>query len=1389
MGMPMGLWAHIGPGKGGNKPTNDKGLAAGCLNPENSAALELNNVRTIIYAGGDMWWDRNSRTARYEIPKGSGKHSLYLGSLWVGGISDDNTLKVAAQRYSENGPDFYTGPLSTNGDASIEAETCKEFDKIWKITRAEVARHRLCTQKPDLPDCEGYLANIPQSILDWPAISFADNDPASSGNLPSVQYHYAPFIDVDDNGDYNPEGGDYPAYDLDGKADCQNNRTPFLYGDETLFWIFNDKGNYHYETQSNPIGLEVRAQAFAFATNDEINNMTFYNYEIINRGTTTLKECYFGVNTDADLGYEKDDFVGCDVMRGFGYVYNGDENDAVGNAPTATQYGTHPPAVGIDFFEGPYADPNNKDDVFDINDTETWYALNGVGYGDGIKDNERIGMRRFIYYRSDGSALSDPEAGIEYYNLLRGLWKNGAFMVFGGTGYPGNTSPTMLRADFMYPGDSDPYDWGTKGVDPQFEWTQKNPCPGCDEGQPGDYRFVQSAGPFLLKPGAVNDITTGAVWARAYQGLAFESVELVRKADDKAQQLFDNCFKILNGPDAPDVTVQELDRELILYWTNSELSNNRMNTYAEEDYSIPESQVPDKEDREYKFQGYLVYQVINGSITAEERHDLNKARLIAQCDLRDFDAQGNAIGTLVNYTVDQDLGINMPQVEVQGSNEGIFQSLRVTEDAFAAGADKRLVNHKTYHFLVLAYAYNSFKKYDPNDVNGLDGQKKPFLAGRKSAMGAIQASSGIPHITAPETYGTVINSFYGDMPEITRIEGNGNGGNLADLSPETEAALLQPPYYAEQATYRRGAGPVKIKVVDPLALEKGTYYLALTGPIQSTGPFKMLRVTSRWALLNAEMDTLALSDNDLSINTEQLLFDKKTQAFIGISVVVQQSKQPGNDREVNNGFLATGMEMENMADVYMGFVPDNDIIPTLNWILSGNQNSGEPGILPDNSMDRSESYEKASIGNGGSLAPFILTSYGPDAPGWDYNIPTSAYKPDMLQSIDLVLTADKSKWSRVPVLETAGDAVKAYKHPDLLDDQGILPRKLDLRRSPSVDKSGNFATDNGTQTGNLLSGASGDPEAANYISEWGMGWFPGYAISIETGERLNLAFGEDSYLAFANGRDMLFNPTGVSPNASPDLGQVLSELGDAVLGGKHFIYVFGSNVAYASKYLATPRYDAGASAMELFKQSEAVLQGPGTLAQRLERSDSLKALVMRSAMWTGIPVALTGRSWLSGELRVRMRVSKPYMQYGTYAHDQVAEPKNDNQPLYRFSLDGMAPATQQPGAALSALDLINVVPNPYYAYNVYEKDQLDNRVRITNLPPECTVSIYNVSGTLIRRFNKGTNNITSLDWDLTNYAHVPIASGIYIIHIKVPGVGERVIKWFGVLRPTDLSDF
>src|SRR6187401_2911455 len=56
-------------------------ILASCQPSSAQTDLDINNVRTLIFINGDMWWDLVS-TATYEVPKGSGKTSLYAGAIW-----------------------------------------------------------------------------------------------------------------------------------------------------------------------------------------------------------------------------------------------------------------------------------------------------------------------------------------------------------------------------------------------------------------------------------------------------------------------------------------------------------------------------------------------------------------------------------------------------------------------------------------------------------------------------------------------------------------------------------------------------------------------------------------------------------------------------------------------------------------------------------------------------------------------------------------------------------------------------------------------------------------------------------------------------------------------------------------------------------------------------------------------------------------------------------------------------------------------------------------------------------------------------------------------------------------------------------------------------------
>jgi hypothetical protein len=241
---------------------------------------------------------------------------------------------------------------------------------------------------------------------------------------------------------------------------------------------------------------------------------------------------------------------------------------------------------------------------------------------------------------------------------------------------------------------------------------------------------MQSAGPFTLKPGAVNYITVGIPWARATSGGPFASVELLRVVDDKAQALFDNCFKVIDGPNAPDLAFQELDREFIVYISNSPSSNNYKESYTEFDPNIiqPHPTEPTKRsDSLYRFEGYQIFQLKNERVSVESLKDANLVRLVAQFDKK------NGISKLVNYYFDESIGATVPVVEVRGGDNGIQHSFKITQDAFATG-DVRLVNHKQYYFMAIAYAHNEYMPYtdEPGVLGGLFGQKLPYLAGRKT---------------------------------------------------------------------------------------------------------------------------------------------------------------------------------------------------------------------------------------------------------------------------------------------------------------------------------------------------------------------------------------------------------------------------------------------------------------------------------------------------------------------------------------------------------------------------------------------------------------------------------------------------------------------------------
>lgn len=402
-----------------------------CNSPSAQTTLDINNVSVGLLNGGDSFWDLSD--SHYEYPKGSGKNVLFAGALWMGGIDALGQLHVAAQTYRQSGSDFFPGPINDDGTLTTTNETCANFDRFWQVLGSDVEDFKTAFE---VSEGSIDIAEIPESILKWPG---RNNPHFTDFDLP-IDQDLAPFWDLNNDAEYNALDGDFPVIDSDNSE----------YADQMIWWIYNDVGNTHGESGGEKIGMEVKVMAYAYETEDYLNNTTFYQNTITYYGSSSIYDFYLGLMIDPDLGGFDDDYIGCDTIQNMGYAYNGDSEDS--------QYGSDSPLVGVKFLSG-----------FNQN----------VG--------EEISMSSFLSYNNDFTVTGNPETVNHYYSYLKAEWKDGSPVTFGDNGY-GGTIPT----NFAYPGNpSDPNAWSE-----------------CSEGNnPADRRFVMGIGPTDIEPGTSQKIS------------------------------------------------------------------------------------------------------------------------------------------------------------------------------------------------------------------------------------------------------------------------------------------------------------------------------------------------------------------------------------------------------------------------------------------------------------------------------------------------------------------------------------------------------------------------------------------------------------------------------------------------------------------------------------------------------------------------------------------------------------------------------------------------------------------------------------------------------------------------------------------------------------------
>jgi hypothetical protein len=485
--------------------------------------LDINNISALIVNNGNLFWD-GVNNAHFEVPKGSGKSTIFTSTLWIGGMDINDQLHLAATRYNQVGHDYWAGPISNVYDSAYDAM----WNKTWKVYKSDIDYFK------DHWWWTGYV--IPQSILNWPA----------HGNVSLGQFQgIAPFFDRSQDGIYNPYDGDYPR----------------IKGDESVFFVFNDARDQHTESGGLKLGIEVRAMAYAFACDEDsaLWNTIFINYQICNLSTYSYHETYIGIFTDLDLGYANDDYIGSDVQRGSYYAYNGKNIDGAGQSYV---YGAFPPAQSVTFLGGPYMGADGIDNSSGQCDA----GVNGINFGNGTVDDERHGMNRFIYFNNTGQGApyysTDPDSGMYYYSYLKGFWKDGTQLIYGGNAHAG-TGGYGPECNFMFPGDSDTCRWGTNGLYPNGPtyWTEQTAG-----NQPDDRRGVGGTGPFTFQPGSIQQLDLAYVFGRNYlDSNAWAGVQVMQQRIDSIRKYFINDTTPCGGGFSGLPVIPEKKQQIIIF--------------------------------------------------------------------------------------------------------------------------------------------------------------------------------------------------------------------------------------------------------------------------------------------------------------------------------------------------------------------------------------------------------------------------------------------------------------------------------------------------------------------------------------------------------------------------------------------------------------------------------------------------------------------------------------------------------------------------------------------------------------------------------------------------------------------------------------------------------
>ncbi len=352
------------------------------------------------------------------------------------------------------------------------------------------------------------------------------------------------------------EGAPYVDKNKDGKFTASVDE-PYFIGDEVLWFVSNDMDSnrtmlYYWDERSKPLGLEIQTTVYEYKRWDELDDVVFKKYKIINKSKNIIDSMYIGYWSDPDLGYAADDYVGCDSTLNLAYCYNSRNGDYLAGTPA--------PAVGYALLKGP--------------------SLNYSG--NNIKLN--LPMTSFSPYmeRAPSNIFTQLTTnGKGYTNNLRGISSKGI---------PYVNPQTNSITKFPLAGDP------VAGTG----WYEGKGWSGSPSG--GERQFLMSSGPFTMAPNDTQTVVIAIIAAKGTSNL--NSILELKKKVMSAQLMQEIDTTLAYLVPTPTVHYSSLNQSVKLWWENNA-----------EDFEFENKLITGKnfDDVTYSFEGYRLWQYNDSS--------------------------------------------------------------------------------------------------------------------------------------------------------------------------------------------------------------------------------------------------------------------------------------------------------------------------------------------------------------------------------------------------------------------------------------------------------------------------------------------------------------------------------------------------------------------------------------------------------------------------------------------------------------------------------------------------------------------------------------------------------------------------------------------------------